>query len=106
MGTAAGRDRGWRLANLILRTKPLRVSFNMFCCAVLFCWAGVKPRETISGLFGRKGRWENNPSLRPGFWCVGRKLIDAMHRHESNHCSETADCESRMRNELYRCLPG
>lgn len=87
---------------MILRTKPIRVSFNMFCCALLFFWAGVKPRETISGLFGRLGYSRG----RSKFWRVGRRFIDRLHPHEIDHCVETADCEQRMRAELYRCLPG
>jgi hypothetical protein len=74
----------------------------MFCCATLFFWAGVKPRETISGLFGRLGHSRE----RAKFWHAGRKFIDRLHPHEDFHCSETAICEKRMRDELYRCLPG
>lgn len=85
------------MGRLILRTKPIRVAFNMLCCAVLFCWAGVRPRETISGLFGRKDRETDGR-----FWVYGAELIDALHPHEPNHCSETSYCEARMREALYK----
>jgi nicotinamidase-related amidase len=72
----------------------------MFCCATLFFWAGVLPRETISGLFGRKG-------YTATFWRMGRQFIDWLHTgHEFDHCVETAVCEARMREELYKCMPG
>lgn len=77
--------------------RPIRVSVNMLCCATLFCWAGVLPRETISGLFGRLGYSKG----RAAFWRIGRKAIDLLHPHEPDHCVETAVCESRMRSALY-----
>ena len=85
----------------VLKTKPIRVSFNMFCCATLFFWAGVLPRETISGLFGRKAY-----KHKRGIWIHGARFIDVLHTNEPDHCVETAICEARMREELYRCMPG
>jgi hypothetical protein len=68
----------------------------MLCCAVFFCWAGVQPRETISGLFGRKAR---NTSK---FWIYGERFIDWMHTgREERHCYDTWQCEVRMRGALY-----
>lgn len=91
------------MGKLILKTKPIRVSFNMFCCATLFFWAGVEPRETISGLFGRRGYSPKSNA----FWRYGRAFIDGLHHgHEADHCAETAICEARMRDELYKCMPG
>lgn len=81
--------------SLITRTKPIRISFNMFCCAIFFCWAGVKPRETLSGLFGRRAA---NTHI---FWKIGQRFIDALHPHEKRHCYETWQCEERMRKALY-----
>lgn len=89
---------------LVHLTKPVRVSFNMFCCATLFCWAGVLPRETISGLFGRKAYKARGPLA--GFWRFGERFIDRLHKHEDKHCLDTWHCERRMREELYQCLPG
>jgi hypothetical protein len=73
----------------------------MLCCATLFFWADVKPRETISGLFGRKGA----SKYQSRFWNYGRLFIDRLHAFEHDHCRDTAECEDRMRRELYRCMP-
>lgn len=98
---------GWRPIGWVMKTKPIRVSFNMFCCATLFCWAGVLPRETISGLFGRKvGIDADVPYHRIKYWRAGMAFIDRLHPHEEDHCVETAECERRMREELYKCMPG
>jgi len=88
------------------KTKPFRLAFNMFCCATIFCWAGVKPRETISGLAGRKAydlaMWEpNEPKVRGGrFWRVLEWVIDVMHRGEHMHCYQTATSEWEARRTL------
>lgn len=82
---------------LIERTKPVRIAFNMLCCAVLFAWADPRPRETISGLFGRKCSYK--PVGR--FWYLGQRFINWIHPHEPDHCYETWQYEIRMRNCLY-----
>lgn len=80
----------------VTTTKPIRIACNMLCCAVLFCWAGVQPRETISGLFGRKARHTAR------FWIYGERFIDWMHSgREENHCLETSRGEAHMRKTLY-----
>ena len=81
---------------LSARTKPVRIAFNMLCCAILFAWACPKPRETISGLFGRKYYWDSGHR----FWLHGCKLIDKLHRTEPEHCLATARLEVRARREL------
>lgn len=82
------------------RTKPFRVACNMFFCAVLFSWwVGVYPRETISGLFGRKAfsaKGEN-------FWTIGARVIDSWHPLENAHCMETFVLEEHARAVLYQC---
>lgn len=89
------------VSKLILRTKPLRIAINMLCCALLFCWARPYPRETISGLFGRKAYQAYFRTKRiPIFWNAGMKLIDALHQHEVDHCVETAKCEEQARRVL------
>lgn len=84
------------MGSMIFRTKPIRVACNILWCAVLFAPWGVKPRETISGLFGRKaltvGGW---------FWVAGRNFIDRLHVYEQLHCAEIATSEERMRQALY-----
>lgn len=86
----------------IAKTKALRIAFNMLCCAVFFCWASPKPRETISGLFGRKAvEIPFNLKMRiPKFWRAGAKFINALHPSEDDHCFETAILEAHAR----RCL--
>lgn len=84
--------------NLKNRTKPIRVAFNMLCCAVFFCWARPEPRETISGLFGRKCR-SPGTGVRKRFWNFGLELIDSMH-DEPDHCRETAFLEYEARRIL------
>lgn len=79
------------------RSKPIRIATNMWCCAVLFIWADPRPRETISGLFGRRVSYADAHV----FWRWGKSLIDWMHPHEPNHCHETWQYEIRMRNCLY-----
>lgn len=82
-------------------TKPVRIAFNMLCCATLFSWAKPYPRETISGLFGRKAYLAYFATKRiPIFWRVGVRLIDAMHRKEADHCVETAKLENKARQCL------
>jgi hypothetical protein len=79
----------------VRKSKPFTIAFNMLTCATLFCWAGPCPRETISGLFGRK-KW-----MAAGrFWVLGARLIDAMHPNEPHHCKETFECETAMRQAL------
>jgi len=89
---------GRRLGELILKTKPIRVAFNMLSCAVLFAPWGVKPRETISGFLGRQSLANHSRAL-----LRLRGLIDGLHPHEPNHCLDTYECERRMRNALYNC---
>lgn len=87
---------------MIGKTKPVRIAFNMLCCAVLFCWAGVKPRETISGLFGRKVHEPFETGRGMGrFWLYGLLFIDWMHSPtEEFHCAHTAACEAEAREAL------
>lgn len=86
------------------KTKPIRIAFNMLCCAALFCWTDVKPRETISGLFGRKVHEPFNAGHGIGhFWLTGLRLIDAMHFREEFHCANTAACEAEARECLGYC---
>lgn len=83
------------------KTKALRIAFNMFCCASLFFWAKPWPRETISGLFGRKSYDYYFVARRvPWFWNIGTRLIDALHRKELDHCVETAMLEAKARRVL------
>ncbi len=87
--------------DLKAKTKPVRIAFNMLCCAVFFCWAGPKPRETISGLFGRKVHEPFATGRGMGrFWLNGLLFIDALHRGEEFHCAETAACEAESREAL------
>ena len=87
--------------DLKARTKPIRIAFNMLCCAVFFCWAKPWPRETISGLFGRKSYDYYFVARRvPWFWNTGTKFIDSLHPHEVDHCVETAMCEAKARRAL------
>jgi hypothetical protein len=85
-------------------TKPIRIAFNMLCCATLFFWAKPKPRETISGLFGRKVA--NAPfDLKMSrtmvrFWYAGERFINWLHWREIDHCFHTTVCENRARHEL------
>lgn len=82
---------------IVTQTKPIRIAFNMLCCAIFFCWAKPKPRETISGLFGRNFYYESGSK----FWEYGCRLIDKIHRpHEDEHCLETAFLEGRARRAL------
>jgi hypothetical protein len=67
----------------------------MLFCAVFFGWAGVLPRETISGFIGRKA------SNTHWIWKAGERFINWMHPHEPGHCFETYQCESKMRERLY-----
>lgn len=80
------------------KTKPFRIAFNMLSCAICFAWAGVEPRETISGLFGRKCLYANGLPKR--FWRAGRAIIDRIHREEKDHCAETAYLEHQARIAL------
>lgn len=84
---------------LIAATKPIRISFNMLSCAVLFCWAGVQPRETLSGFFGRRAQYSKYKGMC--FWRFGAAVIDMLHPHEPDHCHDTYCCESSMRKGLY-----
>lgn len=80
----------------VTTTKPIRIAFNMLCCATIFWWAGVMPRETISGLFGRKAQHTSR------FWIYGERFIDWMHSgREENHCRETWLSERHMRKAMY-----
>lgn len=79
----------WRWA------RPIRLGWNMLCCAVLFAPFGVLPRETISGFIGRQSangkRWAR----------YGERFIDWLHPHEPKHCAETAFVEASARVVLY-----
>lgn len=89
------------MVNLILKTKPIRVACNMLFCAVFFCWAGVKPRETVSGLFGRKVHEPFQTGHGIGrFWLQGLLFIDSLHPHEEFHCANTAAFEEASREAL------
>lgn len=73
--------------------RPIRLAWNMLCCAVLFAPFGVLPRETISGWTGRNAhiRWVRRLEI----------FIDWLHPHEPNHCFETALVEEFSRRVLY-----
>ena len=66
----------------------------MLTCAIVFCWAKPYPRETISGLFGRRAMLGNN------FWRRGRDFINWLHQHEVDHCFDTWACENAARKAL------
>lgn len=90
-------------------TKPVRIAFNMLCCATLFCWAKPWPRETISGLFGRKYEEGVRAANKSGrvvpqgldhFWIAGFRFIDRLHPNEEFHCHMTSVYERRARKAL------
>lgn len=89
---------------LIAITKPLRIAFNMLCCATLLAWAGPKPRETVSGLIGRKSYVAcvdyGTYDIRYRFWRAFEWLIDVLHRREEMHCYSTYQLEWRAREIL------
>jgi hypothetical protein len=76
----------------------------MLTCATLFCWAKPWPRETISGLFGRKAAGApfdvRSPRWVTRFWIKGARFINAIHRSEADHCMETAALENQARHCL------
>jgi hypothetical protein len=76
------------------KTKPFTIACNMLTCATLFYFAQPWPRETISGLFGRKAKTGGV------LWKAGRSAINWMHKHEEDHCTETAWLEGRARQCL------
>lgn len=80
------------------RTKALRIAFNMLVCAIAFAPAKPWPRETISGLVGRKC-YESRHAHRG--WSTLRRFIDWLHRkYEPDHCGETATMENSARRKL------
>ena len=70
------------------------LGLNMLTCAVLF-WPWALPRETISGLMGRKSM--------EGWWLAkgAEALIDALHWWEPDHCYVTFVLENEARRRLY-----
>lgn len=94
------------------------VALNMLLCAVVFFGCG-KPRETISGLTGRKvGAYRvealehlaSVPDSRyPPFWCFVFWLlwtalevaVNLLYWWEPYHCQMVARDEKRARYELY-----
>lgn len=69
----------------------------MLTCAVLLAPWGVRPRETLSGFFGRRLVAGSRVAALV-VW-----IIDSLHPAESDHCLETYRCEERMREALYGC---
>lgn len=84
------------------KSKPFTIAFNMLTCATLLAWAKPWPRETISGLVGRKCYERYFVARRvPARWRIPCQIIDWLHRKtEVDHCVETAFLEARAR----RCL--
>jgi hypothetical protein len=81
------------------RTKPFRIAWNMWFCATFLFWAGTYPRETVSGLFGRKAL---AAGARRNFWTIGAEVIDSWHPDEAAHCTATFVLEEHARRVLYR----
>jgi hypothetical protein len=86
----------------VRKSKPFTIAFNMLTCATVFAWAKPWPRETISGLFGRK---VHEPFYTgrgfSAFWLNGLLFIDWLHRNaEEFHCANTAACEQEAREVL------
>lgn len=90
---------------MVGKTKALRIAFNMLTCATVFALAKPWPRETISGLIGRKYdehvRGFVKYTFRVRLWTVAMQVIDKLHRpREQFHCYETYQLEKRARRVL------
>ena len=71
----------------------LRLTFNMFWCALLLWPWGTMPRETISGFLGR--------NYANGRFATFARFVDWLHPHESEHCIRIATMEAAAREALY-----
>jgi hypothetical protein len=75
------------------------VALNMFVAAVLFLpW--ILPRETISGLMGRK-KVHARTNLGALLAAIGVAIIDRIYFWEPNHCAVVATDEAAARITLY-----
>ena len=83
------------------KSKPFTIACNMLTCAVLLHFAKPWPRETISGLVGRKQHEHYFRSRRvPAPWRQLARFIDWLHPHEIDHCHDTALLEAKARRVL------
>lgn len=77
------------------------VALNMLLCSVLFCWCAL-PRETISGLVGRKTSFYGYCRLwQAPIWRGARWVIDRLYSWERNHCELVRRQEMEARRALY-----
>lgn len=77
------------------------VALNMLLCSVAFFWCAL-PRETISGLVGRKVRhyvlerpWQSRA------WRGAQAVVNTIYWWEADHCNLVALQERDARAALY-----